>query len=190
MKTKFYFYILFHLVLICLISCGKELKNKDFNQLKYSKNNNTYPKIKLDSVQAINHIATIKIQDLLDLSVLYATGNKDTEIDSVIYHQMQSYFINGDTLHINRLVRELDSLKVKTANVLSVVVNKKIIEKDTLNIAQFQVEYLDNKNKKIIEKHKLSKFVLKKDPVKFAQEFKFYFKDFVENDSISSGIIK
>lgn len=187
MKSKCPIY--FFLIVLMLISCKKEV-SKDFNQLKYSKNTTTYSKIKLDSAQAINHIASIKIQELLDLFSLYASGNRDTEIDSVIYKQMQSYFITNDTLSINKITKELDSLKVKTANASILEVIKEVRGIDTLNIARFNVEYFDKNNHKIGLQQKASKFILKKNPTKVSQEFKFYFKDFLQNDSTSVGKTK
>jgi hypothetical protein len=69
----------------------------------------------MDSAQAISFITKQKIQELFDLSTLYTSGNRDTEIDSVIYAQMKSYFAESDSNQLKPILNQLDSFKVKTA---------------------------------------------------------------------------
>ncbi|MCB4235915.1 hypothetical protein LDL59_14820 [Kaistella anthropi] len=147
----------------------------------------------MDSAQAISFITKQKIQELLDLSTLYTSGNRDTEIDSVIYAQMQSYFTENDSNKLKPILKQLDSFKVKTAKVGNITVSKEIIGTDTLDFAKFDVEYFDQKNKSIGTFEKTAQYMLKLFPVKFKKEFKFYFVDFYlpsPKDSTAVGVTK
>ncbi len=177
-----------------IFSCTKE--TTELSDLeKVRKNNNTvsYPVTKMDSAQAISFITKQKIQELLDLSTLYTSGNRDTEIDSVIYSQMKSYFVEDDSAKLQPILKQLDSFKVKTAKVGNIDVSKKIVGTDTLDFAKFQVEYFDQKNRSIGTFEKNAQYILKLFPVKFKKEFRFYFIDFdavPKKDSVSAGVIK
>ena len=181
-------------LLLITFSCKKE--NAQQSDLQIVRNNNnkiSYPVTKMDSAQAITSITKQKIQELLDLSTLYTAGNRDTEIDSVIYAQMKSYFEEKDSSKINPLLLQLDSLKVQTAKVGNISVSKEIRGNDTLDLAKFYVEYFDFKNKSIGTFEKNAQYVLKPSPVKFVKEFKFYFVDFdskPKKDSTSVGVTK
>ena len=181
-------------LLLITFSCKKE--NAQQSDLEIVRNNNnkiSYPVTKMDSAQAITSITKQKIQELLDLSTLYTAGNRDTEIDSVIYAQMKSYFEEKDSSKINPLLLQLDSLKVQTAKVGNISVSKEIRGNDTLDLAKFYVEYFDFKNKSIGTFEKNAQYVLKPSPVKFVKEFKFYFVDFdskPKKDSTSVGVTK
>jgi len=182
-------------MLFSLASCNKKnTEVSDLDKLRNSNNRKTYPAVQMDSAQAINFITKQKVQELLDLSTLYLSGNKDTEIDTVIYSQMESYFNKPDSLTFKRLFRELDSLKVKTVKVNNLEVYKDVHKKDTLDFAKFSVEYFDNKNKSIGIFEKNAQYILQSAPVKFKKEFKFYFLNFyskpLEKDSMSVGVTK
>ena len=188
------FFIAFS-VLFFFVACKKEEPQR--SDLEIVRNNNnqlSYPVTKMDSAQAITTITKQKIQELLDLSTLYTSGNKDTEIDSVIYAQMiKSYFVDQDSMKLTAILSQLDSLKVKTAKVGNIKVSKKMNEKDTLDFAQFSVEYFDSKNRSLGTFEKTAQYVLKPSPVKFQKEFKFYFVDFdskLPKDSTSVGVTK
>ncbi len=190
--SRFLFFAFAWLLLI--FSCTKE--NKEVSDLQKVRNNNnkiTYPVTKMDSSQAIAFITKQKIQELLDLSTLYTSGNRDTEIDSVIYAQMKSYFSVQDSNKLKPLLKDLDSFNVKSAKVGNIDVSKVVKGKDTLDFAKFQVEYFDNKDKSIGTFDKNVQYILKLTPVKFKKEFKFYFVDFNSTppkDSISVGKTK
>ena len=109
----------------------------------------SYPVTKMDSAQAIASITKQKIQELLDLSTLYTAGNRDTEIDSVIYAQMRSYFVDQDSSKLTPLLLQLDSLKVQNAKVGNISVTKEIKGADTLDFAKFFVEYFDNRSRSL-----------------------------------------
>ena len=72
-------------------ACKKEPEEiSDLDKIKYNNKKSSYPTIKMDSAQAINSITKQKIQELLDLSAIYASGNKNSEVDSLIYNQISS----------------------------------------------------------------------------------------------------
>ncbi|MFN3021335.1 hypothetical protein ACK1KB_10150 [Chryseobacterium sp. TY3] len=164
---------------ISIISCNKKYEGEqNINDVKYKNNRNTIPSAKMDSAQAINTITKQKIQDLLDLSTLYISGNKDTEIDSVIYAQMQSYFLKPDSTQLKPLFKDLDSLKVRYASINNLNIERKITEKDTFDVAKFSVEYYNSKKAFIGSYDRNAEYVLKSIPAKDNNEFKFYFKNF------------
>lgn len=172
-------------VFLLIISCNKKYDGTDSSVdiIRNATNKKTYSKTKLDSIQAINVITNQKIQDLLDLSALYTSGNKDTEIDSVIYEQMQAHFLVKDSGNLKPVLKEMDSLKVRFAKVNNLKINKVITEKDTLDFANFNVDYYDNKRNFITTAKRKAQYVLKPSPVQFKKEFKFYFVDFYKKES-------
>ncbi|RZJ35575.1 MAG: hypothetical protein EOO18_07855 [Chryseobacterium sp.] len=178
------------IAIAALVGCNKKYEGDD-NSLETIRNANnrvTYSKTKLDSIQAINVITSQKVQDLLDLSTLYTSGNKDTEIDSVIYTQMQAHFMTKDSNNLKPLLREMDSLKVRFAKVNNLTTTKSVVKQDTLDFANFDVEYYDKKKAYITTVNRKAQYMLKASPVKFQKEFKFYFSNFYkkENDSIKT----
>ncbi|ASW74992.1 hypothetical protein IQ37_10580 [Chryseobacterium piperi] len=184
------------LLLIAFVSCNnKKTEVSDLDKLRNSNNTKTYPAVQMDSMQAINSITKQKVQELLDLSTLYLSGNRNTEIDTVIYSQMESYFHKPDSLTFKRLFKELDSLKVKSVKVNSLAVHKDYYKKDTLDYAKFNVEYFDDKNRSLGTFEKSAQYTLLSKPIKFKKEFKFYFLNFytpspVKKDSTSAGVTK
>lgn len=180
-KNNFYKWILIPSILtIGIISCDKKYDGVDnsLETIRNANNNATYSKTKLDSMQATNMITSQKVQDLLDLSALYTSGNKDTEIDSVIYTQMQAHFLTKDSNNLKPLLKEMDSLKVRYAKVNNLTTSKAIQDQDTLDFATFDVEYYDNKRIYITTVSRKAQYMLKASPVKFQKEFKFYFTSF------------
>lgn len=190
---------LINILIVCFIafyiySCNKKYDgDTSLENVKYNNNKKTYSTAKMDSAQAINTITKQKIQEFLDLSTLYASGNRDTEIDSVIYAQMQSYFVKQDSTNIKPLLKDLDSLKVRFAKVNSINSSKSIVGKDTLDFATYDVDYYNKDRKLIGNFNKNTQYILQKSPVKFKKEFKFYFVDFEaksQKDSTSVGVTK
>ncbi len=194
MKNKNKIVLLLISLLLITFSCNKETKQmSDLEIVRNNNNKKSYPVTKMDSAQAITSITKQKIQELLDLSTLYTSGNRDTEIDSVIYAQMKSYFFEKDSNKLGPLLQQLDSLKVKTAKVGNISVSKEITGNDTLDLAKFEVEYFDFRNRLIGSFEKNAQYVLTPSPVKFVKEFKFYFVDFDSKplkDSTSVGVTK
>lgn len=193
MKRINNFFILV-ILLLGFASCkNKKTEVSDLDKLRNSNNTKTYPAVQMDSMQAINSITKQKVQELLDLSTLYLSGNRNTEIDTVIYSQMESYFHKPDSLTFRNLFRELDSLKVKSVKVNNLSVYKEFYNKDTLDYAKFNVEYFDNKNKSLGTFEKNAQYILLSVP-KAEKEFKFYFLNFysspAKKDSTSSGVTR
>ena len=195
MKTNNKYIALLFLLLLGITSCTPD-KKEEISDLQIVRNNNnqkSYPTTKMDSAQVISLITKQKIQELFDLSTLYTSGNRDTEIDSVIYAQMRSYFAESDSNKLKPLLKQLDSFKVRTAKVGNVNVKKEIIGNDTLDLAQYSVEYFDQRDNMIRKFDKNAMFMLKLSPVKFKKEFRFYFVDLdfqIPKDSVAVGVIK
>lgn len=192
-QNKLYWWTLSLSILISgLISCNKKYDGEDnsLETIRNANNNVTYTKSSLDSLQAINVITSQKVQDLLDLSTLYTSGNKDTEIDSVIYTQMQAHFMNKDSSNLKPLLKEMDSLKVRFAKVNNLKTSKSVIANDTLDFADFDVEYYDKKRTYITTVNRKAQYMLKASPVKFQKEFKFYFNNFYKKESDSAKTTK
>ncbi|WP_100076465.1 hypothetical protein [Chryseobacterium camelliae] len=188
-------FLLFAILVCSLLACTKKTTEvSDLDKLRNSNNKASYPAVQMDSAQAINFITRQKVQELLDLSTLYLSGNRKTEIDSVIYSQMESYFHKPDSLTFNRLFRELDSLKVKTAKVKSLEVYKDYYKEDTLDFARFDVEYFDDKNRSLGNYEKNAQYILVSKPIQFKKEFKFYFLNFyappLKKDTTSVGVTR
>lgn len=184
------------LILILLMglftSCVKkeEPTMSDLEKLRTSTNTKSYPAVQMDSAQVIKDITTQKVQQLLELSTLYLSGNKNTEIDNTIYSQMQGYFHSPDSLTFKKLFKELDSLKVKTVKVNNIQVYKDVQNQDTLDLAKFNVEYFDNKNKPIGTFERNAQYILVS---KEKKEFKFYFINFYsqpKKDTTSVGVTR
>lgn len=180
--------------LLMILACTKEnTQISDLQKVRNNTNEKFYPATKMDSAQAISFITKQKIQELLDLSTLYTSGNRDTEIDSVIYAQMKSYFAESDSNKLQPILKQLDSFKVKNVKVGNIEVTKKITDKDTLDFAKFDVEYFDSRDRLIGKFEKNAQYMLKLSPVKFKKEFKFYFVDFdvqPRKDSTSVGVTR
>jgi len=194
MKKSSKIIVMLFAIFTAIVSCKKSTEEmSDLDKLRNNNNQKTYPVTKMDSAQAIQYITKQKIQELLDLSTLYSNGNKDTEIDSIIYAQMNSYFFTPDSVKLQPILRQLDSLKVKSAKVGNLNVEKKILGTDTLDFAKFEVEYFDRNNKSLGVFNKSAQYKLKLSPVKFKKEFKFYFENFdapLPKDSTSTGVTR
>lgn len=187
-------FLIFTVLLTLFIACNNKTSEvSDLDKLRNSNNEKSYPAVQMDSMQAINSITKQKVQELLDLSTLYLSGNRNTEIDTVIYSQMESYFHKPDSLTFKTLLKELDSMKAKTAKVSNLNVYKEFYKKDTLDYAKFNVEYFDNKNKSLGSFEKNAQYILLSTS-KLKKEFKFYFLDFyskpLKKDSTSVGVTK
>ncbi|MDP9958345.1 hypothetical protein [Chryseobacterium lathyri] len=187
-------FLIFAVLFLAFISCNnKKTEVSDLDKLRNSTNIKSYPAVQMDSMQAINSITKQKVQELLDLSTLYLSGNRNTEIDTVIFSQMESYFHKPDSLTFKKLLKELDSLKVKSVKVNSLNVYKEFYKKDTLDYAKFNLEYFDSKNKSLGTFEKNAQYILLSTPM-IKKEFKFYFLDFysdpLKKDSTSVGVTK
>lgn len=180
------------LIVLAVISCVKKEDTpvSDLDKLRNT-NNQT---VQMDSTQAINAITLQKVQDVLDLSTLYLSGEKNTEIDTAIYSKIEKYFQKPDSLTFKVLFKELESLQVKKVKVNNINIYQEIQNKDTLDLAKFNVEYFDNMNKSIGKFEKNAQYTLVSKPLKLKKEFKFYFVNFyqepVKKDSTAVGVTK
>ncbi|WP_407403431.1 hypothetical protein [Chryseobacterium sp.] len=189
-------FLAFVMLLGIVASCVKkdEKTVSDLDKLRNSNNKSTYPAMQLDSAQVINDITRQKVQEVLELSTLYLSGNKNTVIDSTIYNQMKGYFHQPDSLTFKPLFKELESLKVKKVYVNNLKVSQEIKNSDTLDYANFSVEYFDSKNKSLGIFQRNAQYTLVSKPVQFKKEFKFYFVNFFQKsspkDSTSVGVTR
>ena len=185
--------IIFYLVIIIMsvISCKKEQPISEIDLLRNG-NEDVYSSTKLDSAQAITSITQQKLQELYDISALYTSGNRNTAVDTVNYNQIQGYFLKKDSANVKNLLKELDSLKVKFVKVKNLEISSEIKGKDTLDFANYTVEYKNKEQKVLGELNKKSTYKLQKTSANSKKEFKFYFVqvDVKEKDSVSSGVTK
>lgn len=176
-----------------VLSCKKETDQISLEQVKYNTNTKSYPSAKMDSAQVINSITKQKAREVLELSILYNKGNKDTEIDEAVYNQILGYFYKPDSTTVYNIFSELDSLKVSNAKINQFEVTEKYYKKDTLNFARFKVEYFDRSNRSIGTYDREAQYILLPAEINFKNEFRFYFLNFYNrplNDSILSGNIR
>ena len=193
MKTINNFLFLTILLGIMMIACTKKEENNNVSDLDKLRNTNNI-NVLMDSTQAINSITLQKVQDVLDLSTLYLSGNKKTEIDTAIYSKIEKYFQKSDSTTFKGLFKELESLKVKKVKVSNINVFKKINDKDTLDFAKFNVEYIGDKNKSIGNFERSAQYTLVSKTNEKNKEFKFYFikfySDLLVKDSTSVGVTR
>lgn len=169
------------LIIFAVFSCKKnKVEMSDLDKLRNSNNKKSYPAVQMDSLQAIKSITLQKTQEVMDLANLYRSGKRNTQIDSAIYTQMESYFHKPDSLTFRKMFSEMDSLKVKDAKVNQLDVFKEIIGKDTIDYAKFNVEYFDHNKKSIGKFEKFAQYILVSiaKPQNPQKEFKFYFLNF------------
>lgn len=179
--------LFFCVSILFLMSCKKDVYQGEYNPEIVKEYNNT----SLDSVQTMNLITNQKIQEFYDLGLLYLYNNKDKELDSVLTEQMNNYFVEKDTTQIQELIKEIKTSKSHFIKIQEVVsLSKDSTTNDSLGISQFKVKYYGKDKTYLSEKNKFVKYILKKNPDKFKQEFKFYFVKFAESDSILKGDIK
>lgn len=185
---------LFFLIVIALavVSCVKK-EDPAVSDLDILRNTNNKT-VQMDSTQAINAITLQKVQDVLDLSTLYLSGEKNTEIDTAIYSKIEKYFQKSDSTTFNVLFKELESLQVKKVKVNNINIYQEIQNNDTLDLAKFNVEYFDKKNKSIGTFEKNAQYTLVSKLNKTNNEFKFYFVNFyqqpLKKDSTFVGVTK
>lgn len=182
----------FFFMVLALVSCKKEEALSDIDLLRNGNNEDVYSTTKLDSAQAIATITQQKLQELYDISALYSSGNKNTAIDTLNYNQIQGYFLKKDSNNVKNLLKEMDSLKVRTVKVKNLEIASEIKGKDTMDYALYTVEYKNKDQKTIGEINKKSQYKLLKSPVNFKKEFKFYFVEMnvQPKDSVSNGVTK
>lgn len=179
--------LIFCITILFITSCKKDVYQGEYNPEIVKEYNNT----SLDSIQTMNLITNQKIQEFYDLGLLYLYNNRDKELDSVLTEQMNNYFIEKDTTQINELINEIKNTKSHFIKIQDVInLSKDSTSSDSLGISKFKIKYYGKDKTFLSEKNKFVKYILKKNPEKFKQEFKFYFVKFAEKDSILKGEIK
>ncbi|MBW7870060.1 MAG: hypothetical protein H3C39_03250 [Flavobacteriia bacterium] len=193
MKIRFLFVFLFGLALIW--SCKHEpvfQGEHDPEMIKTYRNNST-PVSKMDSLASVNFITKQKLTEVYELMSLYSVNRNDTVMRNILFPQIKSYFQEKDSLNIQRLLKEMDSLKVNYTEIRGLDLSKKdSLIPDSIRNVNYWVRYY-SKDKKLIDSlPKSAKYVLKKEPKKFKHEFIFYFEDLNDlqetKDTISSGV--
>ena len=190
MKSSLNINILILAVLFFLLgSCEKKPEQLSLEKVKYNTNKSGYPTAKMDSAQAVTSITRQKTREVLELSILYHNGNKDSEIDNALYEQIRGYFLKPDSLTLKPLMQELDSLQVSNAKINQFNVEQRVKQGDTLNFALFDVEYFDKSNRSLGSYRREAQYILQPAEIKFKKEFKFYFLNFYQapKDSTSVG---
>lgn len=187
-------YLVSIFVLLLLLSCHKtETDSLSLDDVRNNTNSSSYPSNKMDSVQAINSITKQKVREVIELSILYQNSNKNTEIDEAVYRQALGYFFKPDSLTLRYLLKDIDTLRVKNANIQDFMVEKRVFKKDTLNFAKFSVEYFDSENQSIGTFEREAQYILLPAEIHFKKEFKFFFLNFyhpILKEKTEEGIIK
>lgn len=174
-----------------LMSCNSDKKESlTLDQVRYNTNKSGYPTAKLDSAQAIVQITKQKLREVMELSLLYQSGNKNTEIDQAVYRQALGYFHKPDSSSLKNLLSEIDSLKVKNVNVNNLSVGEKINKTDTVKVAKFDVEYFDKNNNSLGRFPRTAYYKMMPSEVRFKKEFKFYFTEFYPKLKQDSAVIR
>ncbi len=181
-----------------LFSCKDEKYHGDYNPetIKGYKNESSTVSSKMDSVEAVDFITKQKLRELFELSAL-ASNSNDTVVDSMLKDQLFTYFPKKDTTEVFALLRDLSSKKVTYTSITKfIILPKDSLTPDSVRQVAYTVNYF-NSDKKLIEtNNNVGSFVLKKEPIQFKREFKFYFTklnertDSVQKDSIPSGLIQ
>lgn len=185
---------------ICLInSCKNDTTyDGDYNPevIKGYKNDASTLNTKMDSIEAVNYISKKKLKEFYELSAL-ASSNNDSVLQEHLVAQLRSFFSINQLDEVDTLLVQLKRKNVHFASIAKFnIIPNDSLTPDTIKRADYTLN-LFNKNKKLVETvNRTSVFVLKQEPIKFKREFKFYFKtlnyinDSIQNDTISSGVIR
>lgn len=179
-----------------LTSCKKEETFKgDYNPevIKGYKNDASTIGNKMDSIEAVNFIVKQKLREFYELSALAAV-KKDSTLNDLLLNQLKTYFPLNDSLEVQRLLTELATKKVHFTSIsMFKMMPQDSILPDSIKRVSYSVDYFSADRKLLESKNKSGLFVIKKAPVKFKREFKFYFQTLEENqpnDTISVGVMQ
>lgn len=194
MKTKTMIVISLGLV-FAVFSCKKEPTYKGEHDPDVIKNyhNEAASVSEMDSAASVNFIAKQKLTEIYELSSLYSYNSGDSLMRSILYPQLQSYFLKNDSLSISNLISEMDSLQVHFVEIDSLSFPPEdSLGQDSVRLVNYGIKlYSEDKKLKDYQK-KSAQFILKKEPKKFKNEFIFYFVELNRNqepkDTISSGV--
>ena len=107
-----------------------------------------------------------------------------------IFNRVKEYFDLEKINNIHIFISSEKLKEVKTIRVKNLDIKQQINSKDTLDIAYFTLEYLDKNKNNIGFFDKKATYVLKKSPIKFVKEFKFYFINFDLKENTSEEVTK
>lgn len=180
-----------------VFSCKKEsVYQGDHNPdvIKSYRNTDTPVTLK-DSLSSINNITRQKLTEIYELSSLYNSNKNDSLMEDILYPQIMGYFLENDTITSAALLSELDSLDVHFIELRSLKLEERdSLVPDSMMYASYNIRYY-SKDKKLIDSFKKeAKYILKKEPKKFKNEFVFYFTELnpqieeEEKDSIPEGV--
>lgn len=147
---------------------------------------------KIDSLTSINIITKQKLLEVYELSLLYNNNIKDSILSDLFQSQLNTYFLENDSVSISKITHEMDSLKVKYVEIaqLSEIQVDTISEIGTKKV-NYWVKYYGENKKLIDSMEKTADFLLEKQPKKFKHEFTFYFSDINKSpvkDTIPTGV--
>ncbi len=185
----------FLLICACFFtSCKKEpTYNGEYNPevIKGYKNEASTIGNKMDSIEAVNFIVKQKLREFYELSAL-AAMKKDSTLNHLLLNQLKTYFPLNDTTEVQQLLNELALKKVNFTTISKFeMMTQDSILPDSIKRVNYVVDYFSADRKLLESKNKTGLFVIKKAPVKFKREFKFYFQTLEErspNDTIPVGI--
>lgn len=191
MKVKSYIFVLIGLIFI-LGSCKNDKVfqgEHDPDVIKTYRNQPTGMS-KMDSIESVNFITKQKLTEIYELTSLYAVNQSDSLMREILYPQIKSYFTDNDSINIENLLSEMDSLKVNFIEISELQIPEKdSMSLDSIRIINYKVNYYSSDKKLIDSFDKSAQYILKKEPKKFKHEFIFYFTDFSPvqeiNDTIS-----
>lgn len=191
MKVKTLLQLLTGLLFI-LWSCKDEttFQGKHDPEVIKTYRNDVTSGTKMDSLSSVNLITKQKLTELYELSSLFITKNNDSLMRDILFPQIQSYFLNNDSLQIAGLLHEMDSLSVYYVEVRNVnLIEKDSISPDSVRLADFSIRYY-SKDKKLIDSiKKTASYILKKEPKKFKHEFIFYFLNLQSYTELNDSLI-
>lgn len=194
MRTKLWI-IVFLTGMTGLVSCKKETIFEGVRDPEVIKtyHNSSSATARMDSVASVNFITRQKLVEIYELTSLYSSSKGDTLMEEILYPQIQTYFLETDTVSIRNLITELDSLKVHYVEIKNMEVEEKdSIQPDSVRTVQFDVRYFSQDKKLIATEARKAVYVLKKEPRKFKHEFVFFFTELgahpLVNDTISSEV--
>lgn len=194
MKIKHFFPAAIGLVFI-FFACKKEPVFNGQHDPEVIKNyhNEAARVSKMDSLTSIDFITKQKLTEIYELSSLYSSNPEDSILKGILFPQLQSYFLEEDSMNIPKILNEMDSLNVHFVEISGLDYPKSdSLKRDSLKVVNYEIKYYSADRKLIDSLRKSAAFILKKEPKKFKHEFIFYFTDLNSNqpekDTISSPV--
>jgi len=191
MKIKHFFPIAIGLIFI-FFACKKEPTFNGEHDPEVIKNyhNQATPASKMDSLASVNFIAKQKLTEIYELSSLYSSNAEDSILKGILFPQLQSYFLEKDSVNISKILNEMDSLKVHFVEISGLdYPQPDSLNIDSVKVVHYGVKYYSADKKLIDSLLKSAAFILKKEPKKFKHEFVFYFTDLNSPQSVKDTIL-